>query len=93
MKKWYKWVSIEYFDNWHQKVIKGLGLPKYGVNQKTGEIDLKSAATTHYTNLIEIEEGDYRALVEEHVANQYNKGLGVLSESPPTPKTIFDEIY
>ena len=88
LKQWYKWVKKEDFDIWHKKVIKRLGLPIYGVNQKTGYIDKTAAATTSYTHLIEIKEGDYRAMVEEHIANQYKEGLGVLSEAPPLPNEI-----
>lgn len=80
---WYKWLSEEDFNNWHEKVIKGLSLPKYGVNQKTGEIDENTQQTTSYTELVFVYKNDYRAMVEEHIANQYNKGLGVLSETPP----------
>ena len=83
---WFSWKSLEDFNLWHNNVMKELKIPKHGVNQKTNKIDELSEPTTKYTDLIKVDKNDFRAFVEEEIANQFKNNLGEPSESPPTPK-------
>jgi hypothetical protein len=91
MKQWYTWTTVEAFDAWHDVVKQALGLPKPGINAKTGHVDVTAAWTTDYTSIIEVVEGDYRAMVQESIAEQFSEGLGALSEAPPLPEEITEE--
>jgi len=85
MNQWYTWATVEAFDAWHEVIKQALGLPKPGINAKTGHVDVTAAWTTGYTTITEIAEGDYRATVEDTIAEQFSEGLGTISEAPPLP--------
>ena len=85
MKQWYTWATIEAFDAWHEVVKQALGLPRPGINAKTGHVDVTAAWTTGYTTITEVAEGDYRAMVQDKIAEQFSEGLGAISEAPPLP--------
>ena len=91
LKQWYTWASQEAFDSWHQLVIEALGLPRPGINAKTGHVDVTAAWTTAYTTATEVAEGDWRAMVEQHIAEQFSEGLGDASEAPPIPDDLITE--
>jgi hypothetical protein len=85
MKQWYTWATVEAFDAWHEVVKQALELPKPGINAKTGHVDVTATWTTDYTSITEVAEGDYRAMVQESIAEQFSEGLGAISEAPPLP--------
>lgn len=82
---WYRWSSQSAFDGWHQTVIDGLGLPRVGVNQRTGRPQPDKQETTAYTQVQRVGLRDWRAPVAEDVAAAYPDGLGVPSDPPPSP--------
>lgn len=96
---WYTWQSQEDFDTWHEEVKTQLGLPMPGKNAHTGEVDESAQWTTDYTSVTEVGPGDFRAFVEDRVAQMTRPvpggaedevevipGLGTLSEAPPAPE-------
>jgi hypothetical protein len=85
---WYTWPSEVEFHLWHNNVVQALDLPRIGVNAATGLLDPSAQATTAYTEVTEVADGDWRAPVEQHVASDFADGLGVLSESPPVPEVL-----
>jgi len=88
MKNWYTWPTQEEFNVWHQTVIDGIGLPRVGVNQATGEPQPDKTQTIAYTNIEFVADSDWRAIVEDAVATQFADHLGTLSEAPPQPEVI-----
>ena len=80
--RWYRWSSQSSFDVWHQQVIADLGLPRVGVNAKTGEPQPDKQATTAYTSVVRAGLRDWRAPVEQEIAERFADGLGVPSEPP-----------
>lgn len=86
---YYKWNNLDDFNAWHQAVKIGLGLPKYGVNEATGEIDPTAQMTENYALPIIATDGVY-AIVETEIAEIYTKNLGIISLAPNVPKTVFD---
>jgi hypothetical protein len=85
-KQWFTWPTKSAFDTWHQTVIDGLDLPQIGNNAKTGDPDPEAAWTTAYTTVTEVAADDWRAPVEQYVADDYTTGLGTPSEPPPAPE-------
>lgn len=85
---WYTWTSQEAFDEWHTAVKAELGLPKPGINQATGLVDESAQWTTDYTCAVEVAEGDFRAIVEDDVA-ELVEGLGTPCDPPPQPEIDF----
>lgn len=81
---WYRWTSQAAFDGWHDTVIAGLGLPRVGVNQRTGRPEPEKQQTTAYTQVERVGLRDWRASVEDEVAEQFADGLGVPSDPPPS---------
>jgi hypothetical protein len=79
---WYSWQTEEAFDQWHQTVITGLGLPKIGTNLASGSQEPDKQQTEIYTNVIECGSSDFRAFVETVIAETYSVGLGELSNEP-----------
>ena len=53
---WYEFDSFEDFNAWHDALCLTLGYPKYGVNQKTGEVDNTVPAVTAYTEAHAVED-------------------------------------
>lgn len=88
LKQWYTWASQEAFDSWHEPVVASLQLPRPGTNLRTGHVDVTAAWTTAYTQVTEVAEGDWRAVVEQHIAEQFGDGLGAVSEAPPMPEEM-----
>lgn len=85
-KKFYKWESLAEFDAWHSVVKQALGLPRIGINQETGEPDPNATATTEYASVIEMQYKDFRAEIEDVVAEQFSQGLGQeVAMRPPYP--------
>lgn len=85
---WYTWPSEALFDAWHAQVVAGLGLPRIGVNQATGQPQPDKQPTTAYTSVTEVSATDWRAPVGADVAAQFADGLGVLSTAPPEQEPI-----
>jgi hypothetical protein len=83
---WYTWLSQSDFDAWHNPVVEALHLPRVGHNAATGEPRPEAQQTTAYTDAVEVAADDWRAPVEQHVADVYTTGLGALSEPPPAPE-------
>lgn len=79
---WYTWSSLENFNSWHSSVIAGLGLPRIGYNSATGLPEPGKQMTTSYTEVTEVAENDWRAPVQQDIADIYLDGLGSLSTSP-----------
>lgn len=82
---WFRWSSQSAFDGWHQTVIAGLGLPRVGINQRTGKPEPNKQQTTAYTEVQRVGLRDWRAAVGEDVAAEFADGLGVPSDPPPSP--------
>lgn len=76
LKNWYKWSSLEDFDNWHNEIKITLGLPKPSIDKEGNELP-DSIINSQYTECHKINDNDFRALVEEELAD----GLE-LSENP-----------
>lgn len=87
-KTWFAWTSDVAFDAWHTVVVDGLHLPRVGQNAATGALEHDAQQTIAYTAVIEVEDGDWRAPVEQWVASDYPTGLGNPSEPPPTPEDL-----
>ena len=85
MKYWRTWQTKAAFDVWHVAVVDGMNLPRIGVNQETGEPEPEAQWTTAYTEVYEVAPGDWRAPVEESVAEAYPSGIGVVCDPPPMP--------
>lgn len=83
---WYTWTSSAAFTAWHATVIAGLGLPRVGVNQQTGELEPDKQQTVAYTAVVEVGPADWRAIVGDDIAAAYSDGLGVPSDPPPEPE-------
>lgn len=79
---WYKWDSYAAFESWHTTVCRSLGIPHPGFNTSTGEVDPVAQWTLHYTNAYEVDPTDWRAVVDDAIAESHSNGLGVLSENP-----------
>jgi hypothetical protein len=84
---YYKWNTIKDFNAWHDLVKTGLGLPKYGNNDATGEIDETAQMTDNYTTAFIEADGVY-ALVETDIAQTYTEGLGNISDIPASLKMV-----
>jgi hypothetical protein len=87
---YYKWNNIDDFDAWHDPVKTGLGLPKYGVNDATSEIDTDAQMTVNYSLPIIEADGVY-AIVEKHIADKYSEGIGSITDAPQSLKTVINE--
>lgn len=87
---YYKWNNLDDFNVWHEAVKAGLGLPKYGINDATGEIDINAQMTENYALPI-IETDGVNAIVEAEIAATYTENLGVISVGPDTLKTVIDK--
>lgn len=94
---WYSWTSEEAFNAWHMHVTQLMGLPRVGVNARTGKPEPEKQATTGYTSVTMIAEGDWRAPVDLDDMPRNEDGLvdpavldtlGTLSEAPPAPDDI-----
>lgn len=85
MKHWRTWETKAAFDAWHTTVVNGMNLPRVGVNQATGEPQPDAQWTMAYTEVTEIAENDWRAPVEDHIADIYTEGIGEICEPPPMP--------
>lgn len=81
---WYSWQSQQAFDVWHKTVCDGLGLPRPGYNEGTGELTPKAQWTLRYTEAIEVNPTDWRAYVQPEIATDYPNGLGAPTEPPFT---------
>lgn len=81
----YVWSSVDAFNSWHDATCTLLGIPHANRNSATGEIDEDAQWTTAYTEVIKIAEDDWRAYVEDKVAELNPDGLGVPSDLPPAP--------
>jgi hypothetical protein len=86
MKHWRTWESEAAFDAWHATVVDGMNLPRVGVNQETGDPEPDAQWTTRYTEATEIGAGDWRAAVQDGVAEAYPSGIGVVCGPPPEPE-------
>ena len=53
---WYEFNSLEDFNVWHDLLCTSLGYPKYGINQRSGEIDFTVAPVTAYTEAHAVED-------------------------------------
>ena len=73
---WYKWNSIEAFNDWHNAIKSELGLPKKSMNSDSQVIE-NGVITDSYTIAHEIAENDVRAFV----AIEYAENL-IPSENP-----------
>lgn len=82
---WHRWPSLAAFDAWHNTACSALGIPHPGHNAATGEPDLDATWTTAYTDPVEVDTDDWRAVVEPHVAALCPNGLGEPCDPPPTP--------
>ena len=82
---WYSWETSEAFDDWHGRVLDGLGYPLVGFNEATQEPDPAAQQTIAYTSARRVSASDWRAPVESHVASAFADGLGQLSSPPPPP--------
>lgn len=82
---YYKWESLGAFENWHEAVKAGMGIPHPNENMATGDVDEGAQWTTAYTAAKGVAPDDVRASVEDAVAEAYPVGLGVPSEMPPEP--------
>ena len=67
MSNWYKWDSVELFENWHDEIKIKLGIPKQSTNQ-SGDISSEAIVTDSYTNHYIVNEFDVRAIVESEQA-------------------------
>jgi hypothetical protein len=85
MKHWRAWETEAAFEAWHTSVVDGMNLPRVGLNQATGEPEPNAQWTTRYTEATEIAAGDWRAPVDEDVAEAYPSGIGVVCDPPPEP--------
>lgn len=85
MKHWRTWKTKSAFEAWHTTVVNGLNLPRVGVNQATGEPQPGAQWTIAYTKAMEVAPGDWRAPVEDVVADAYPNGIGIVCDPPPTP--------
>jgi hypothetical protein len=83
---WYSWTTLETFNAWHETVIEGLGFPRVGVNQQTGQPEPEKQQTVVYTAVFAVDPDDWRAPVGDDIAADYPDGLGVPSEPPPDPE-------
>lgn len=79
---WYLWTSKAAFDAWHFDVCNGMGLPRPGYNNETGEIDLDAQWTIAYTTVVQVADNDWRAVVESAEASKYPNGLGLPCDPP-----------
>lgn len=73
---WYKFNSIEDFDNWHNAIIKELNLPKPSVNNN-GAVVADAIITNSYTHPFIISDTDIRV----YISPDYADGLSP-SENP-----------
>lgn len=80
---WYSWTTKTAFDVWNDLVVANLNLPRVGINQATGEPQPTKTQTVAYTSVIEVASDDWRAMVEQHIAERFADGLGALSSAPP----------
>ena len=53
---WYEFNSLEDFNVWHDSLCTSLGYPKYGINQRSGEIDFTVPPVTAYTEVNAVED-------------------------------------
>lgn len=83
MWNWYEWNSLEDFNTWHEAKKIELGLPKPGVNQKTGQVDEASTWTTEYTSVMQVD-GKWIGVVED----LHSSGLSTTLLRPPTPDFV-----
>lgn len=83
---WYSWQSQTDFDAWHQTVVEALNLPRVGHNAATGQPRPEAQQTTGHTAVTEVASNDWRAPVEQPIADQFPTGLGVPCEPPPEPE-------
>ena len=65
---WYKWLSIEAFNLWHEQIKQELGLPKLSVDADGNTIE-GSLINTEYTTPITISVNDIRAVVTPDYAS------------------------
>jgi len=86
MKHWRTWGTLAAFDAWHTTVVDGMNLPRVGVNQATGEPEPDAQWTTAHTKATQVAASDWRAPVEDAVADAYPSGIGVVCDPPPEPE-------
>lgn len=78
--KWYKWETIEEFNNWHDSLCVQLGYPLTPVNQLTGEPDLDAQKVTRYCDAKE-----YDGVFIANVEDEHADGLIEIDYSPTLP--------
>jgi hypothetical protein len=83
---WRRWESVAAFDAWHASAKAALGIPRPGINQATGEVDDEAQWTTACTTVVRVAADDWRAFVEESVAELVPDSLGALCDPPPSPE-------
>lgn len=88
----YRWSTLDAFNAWHDATCSLLGIPHPNRNAATGEVDPDAQWTTAYTEVIRVADDDWRAYVEDTVAELNPEGLGVPSDPPPAPELPVDPL-